>query len=67
MAIYVFAENPCPNCNKPFFKSNPNEVFNIGDALRSKKCVQCSYKLKKELDAKDDLSEDGNDNAKSEK
>lgn len=47
MAIYVFAENPCPSCNKPFFKLNSNEIFNMGDALRSKKCVQCGYKLKK--------------------
>lgn len=64
--ILIINDNLCPNCNEYFFKKK-GEFMNIGFSMYTKKCTNCGYKLKKELDAKDDLSEDGNDNAKSEK
>lgn len=58
MAIYIFAENLCPNCNKPFFKLNSDDLFNMGNALRSRKCVHCNYKLKKENNLSEDETDD---------
>lgn len=64
--VLVINDNLCPNCNEYFFKKK-GEFMNIGFSMYTKKCTNCGYKLKKELDFKDDLLEDRDENSQSEK
>lgn len=66
LKLLIFDDNLCPNCNEYFFKKK-GEFMNIGFSMYTKKCTNCGYKLKKELDFKDDLLEDRDENSKSEK
>lgn len=60
LKLLIFDDNLCPNCNEYFFKKK-REVFNIGFSMYTRKCTNCGYKLKKELDFKDDLLDDEDD------